>query len=122
MIDQKKVEKAAAALIKHLQSQGAENSKTNLFAESDAEERTVNVQVGLKRIPKQARTKPYAIPLVHSLHRGDSHQTCLFLVLRQVQLRWRHTTRQRKHATIARCLHAEGVVGHLPQQTSCHSM
>ena len=78
---EKVVKKASASLLKYIQKQSAASSKSSLFDEGDVlSGETVNLIVGLKKIPEQGRAKPISLPIPHSLYKSeDGASMCLFV-------------------------------------------
>lgn len=75
-VDKSQVEKAARALLKHLElrKKDKDDSKSQLFDEDD----TLLLAITLKKIPDRGQTKPILIPLKHPLMQ-EQPEMCLFV-------------------------------------------
>ena len=79
---EKMVKKASASLLQYIQkSKNAAGGKSSLFDEGDVlSGQTVQLVVGLKKIPDQGRAKPISLPIPHSLYRPeDGASMCMFV-------------------------------------------
>jgi ribosome biogenesis protein UTP30 len=85
MADEKQLEKivkrASTSLLEFIQNGKSSSGKQSLFDAGDVlSGQTVQLIVGLKKIPEQGRTKPITLPIPHSLYRPeDGASMCMFV-------------------------------------------
>jgi hypothetical protein len=77
------VQQASTSLLKYIQKQAQKNSsnKSSLFDQGDVlAAETVQLIVGLKKIPEQGRAKPITLPIPHSLYKAEAGASiCMFV-------------------------------------------
>ena len=85
MADEKQLEKmvkrASKSLLEYIQKGQSSSGKSSLFDAGDVlSGQTVQLIVGLKKIPEQGKAKPITLPIPHSLYSPDSGASmCMFV-------------------------------------------